>query len=86
MSKKKDNFGQRMKALKVKKKQEAKDKELTDRFPEIIPTNTPMEEVLIIPPDHGAPATNVEPTVIIRQQESPLERAVRRIREQSQGI
>lgn len=82
---KKPNFGERMQEIKRKKAQAAKDKELTDRFPQIEP-DKPMEQVVIIPPTRISPTEEVPAQTFIRPQETPLERTVRVLREKAQGL
>jgi hypothetical protein len=79
----KPNFGQRMLDLKKKKAQAAKDKEITDQFPQV--NEVPMEQVIILPPQRTFPTEEV-PQIIIRPQETPLERTIRNLREKSQGL
>lgn len=80
---KKLNFGQRMQELKRKKAQEAKDKELLERFPPLPPLDAKIEEHLTIPLDATAP---IEARTVIVQSQTPLERAVQTLREKAQGL
>lgn len=80
MSKKKSNFGQRMKEVKAKKVKAAKDKALTDQFPPLPPEK--MEKVFRL--DLTSPVK--ETLIDVRPQENHIERAVRHLREQSRNI
>lgn len=72
-----------MKALKLKKLQEMKDKELLERFPVEKGIDAP-KEVLIIPPMNVT--SDVPASPIIQQLPTPLEVAIQRLRDQAQGI
>lgn len=81
--KNKPNFGQKMRDIKLKKAKEQKDKELLERFPQVPPEESKIEQHLVLPID---PTSPVEARTILIKSQTTLERTIQTIREKSQGL